>query len=74
MAQKGGPAGLLGLDAGVLEAGRPADLVLFDPGAPVAINADVLRSKSKNSPFDGRLLQGRVLLTAAGGRIVHDAR
>ena len=69
-----GPAALLGLDAGGLEADAPADLVLFDPGAPVVIDADKLRSKSKNSPFDGRVLQGKVLLTVVGGRIVHDAR
>ncbi|MES2833859.1 MAG: dihydroorotase [Pseudomonadota bacterium] len=69
-----GPAALLGLEAGRIEAGAPADFVLFDPNAPVVIHADKLRSKSKNSPFDGRRLQGRVLLTAVGGRIVHDAR
>lgn len=69
-----GPAGLLGLDAGVLAADAPADLILFDPNAPVVIDAATLRSKSKNSPFDGRRLQGRVLLTVVGGRIVHDQR
>lgn len=69
-----GPAALLGLDAGVLAAGSPADLVLFDPGAPVVVNADTLKSKSKNSPFDGRRLQGKVLLSIVGGRIVHDVR
>ena len=69
-----GPAGLLGLDAGVLSQGAPADLVLFDAGAPVVVDAATLRSKSKNSPFDGRRLQGKVLLTVVGGRIVHDAR
>ncbi len=63
-----GPASLLGLDAGRLAAGAPADLVLFDPGAPVVIDADALRSKSKNSPFDGRRLQGKVRLTVVGGR------
>ncbi len=65
-----GPATLLGLDAGVLEAGAPADLILFDPGAPVIVDADALRSKSKNSPFDGRRLQGRVETTVVGGRVV----
>ena len=69
-----GPSTLLGLDAGVLATRAPADLILFDPGAPVVIDADGLKSKSKNSPFDGRRLQGRVLLTVVGGRIVHDAR
>lgn len=69
-----GPATLLDLESGVLEADAPADLVLFDPGAPVVVDAATLRSKSRNSPFDGRRLQGRVLLTIVGGRIVHDAR
>lgn len=69
-----GPATLLGLEAGELSADAPADLILFDPGAPVVIDANALKSKSKNSPFDGRRLQGKVLLTVVGGRIVHDAR
>jgi dihydroorotase len=69
-----GPAGLLGLDAGVLKAGAPADLVLFDPGAPVVIDAEALKSKSKNSPFDGRRLQGKVIGTFVGGRRVYGAR
>lgn len=69
-----GPAALLGLEAGVLAAGAPADLVLFDPAAPVVIDAATLRSKSKNTPFDGRRLQGRVMATWVGGRQVfgHD--
>ncbi len=54
------PAQLLGLDAGALKIGAPADLVLCDIGAPVRIDADKLISKSKNSPFDGRSLQGKV--------------
>jgi dihydroorotase len=46
--------------------------VLFDLGAPIVIDADRLLSKSKNSPFDGRRLQGRVRLTMVSGRIVHE--
>ncbi|MBX3476365.1 MAG: dihydroorotase [Brevundimonas sp.] len=65
-----GPAALLGLDAGALSPGAPADLVLFDPSAPVVIDADALRSKSKNTPFDGRRLQGRIRTTWVGGRQV----
>jgi len=57
------PARMIGLPAGRLAAGTPADLVLCDINAPVVIDADKLLSKSKNSPFDGRSLQGRVLLT-----------
>lgn len=67
-----GPAALLGLEAGSLKAGAPADLVLFDPGAPVVIDAEALRSKSKNSPFDGRRLQGKVHRTLVAGRSVFE--
>ena len=67
------PARLLGLDAGRIGKGAPADLVLCDLGAPVLIDADKLISKSKNSPFDGRTLQGQVKMTLVGGRVVHAA-
>jgi dihydroorotase len=67
------PAELLGLQAGRLAPGAPADLVLVDIDAPVIIDADKLVSKSKNSPFDGRRLQGQVLMTIVDGRIVHQA-
>ena len=63
-----GPAGVLGLPGGALSEDAPADLVLFDPNAPVVIDAAALRSKSKNSPFDGRRLQGKVAGTWVGGR------
>ncbi len=65
------PATLLGLASGRLREGAPADLVLFDPDAPVLIDADRLLSKSKNSPFDGRRLQGKVIATLVQGRLVH---
>ena len=68
------PAQLLGLPGGRISPGAPADLVLCDIGAPFVLDADALISKSKNSPFDGRRLQGLVLMTLAGGRVVHKAR
>ena len=67
------PAALLGLPSGRLARGAPADLVLFDLDAPQVIDADTLLSKSKNSPFDGRRLQGRVCATLVDGRLVHGA-
>jgi dihydroorotase len=67
------PAELLGLQAGRLSPGAPADLVLVDIDAPVIVDADKLMSKSKNSPFDGRRLQGQVLMTVVDGRVVHQA-
>lgn len=67
------PADLLGLDAGRLAKGAPADLVLCSLDTPVVIDADRLVSKSKNSPFDGRRLQGKVLRTLVDGRTVYTA-
>jgi dihydroorotase len=67
-----GPAAILGLDAGKLEIGTPADLVLFDPEVPYKIDVDRFRSKTKNSPFDGRPVQGRALRTFVAGRPVFD--
>ncbi|QDL90635.1 amidohydrolase family protein [Paroceanicella profunda] len=64
------PARLLGLDGGRLSAGAPADLVLFDPDAPFVLDRYTLRSKSKNTPFDQRRMQGRVFGTWVGGRRV----
>ncbi|HEY3951271.1 dihydroorotase [Phenylobacterium sp.] len=65
------PADLLGLPQGRLAKGAPADLVLADLAAPLLIDADKLVSKSKNSPFDGRRLQGKVLRTLVDGRTVY---
>jgi dihydroorotase len=68
------PAEILGLAAGRLAPGAPADLVLLDPDEPYVLDKQDLRSRSKNSPFDEARLQGRVILTLAGGRIVYDRR
>lgn len=61
------PARRLGLDAGRLAVGAPADLVLFDPDAPFILDRFALQSKSKNTPFDGARMEGRVLGTWVGG-------
>lgn len=66
------PARRFGLPGGRLSPGAPADLVLFDPDAPFRLDRATLRSKSKNTPFDGALLQGRVAGTWVGGTRVHD--
>jgi dihydroorotase len=67
------PADLLGLPVGRLNIGGPADLVIFDPDRPMRIEPSTFSSKSKNSPFDGRLVQGQVLLTVVDGRTVFSA-
>jgi len=64
------PANRLGLDAGRLSVGAPADLVLFDPDAPFQLNRFELQSKSKNTPFDDARLQGKVLGTWVAGTSV----
>lgn len=61
------PAKLLGLEAGRMAQGAPADLILFDPDVPFIMDRFTLLSKSKNTPFDGRRMQGRVLKTFVGG-------
>ena len=67
------PAGILGLAAGRLKVGAAADLVLFDPGRGWKVEAKKFRSKSKNSPFDDRPVQGMVLRTVVDGRTVYEA-
>ncbi len=61
------PANRLGLPCGRLTPGAPADLVLFDPDASVKLDRTTLHSKSKNTPFDGAILQGKVIATYVGG-------
>ncbi len=65
------PARRLGLPGGRLATGAPADLVLFDPDAPFVLDRFALRSKSKNTPFDGARMQGKVLGTWVAGRRVY---
>lgn len=65
------PAELLGLETGRLSPGSPADIVVFDPGEPWVLDADQLRSRSKNSPFDKARFQGRARYTLVGGRLVY---
>ena len=64
------PANRLGLPQGRLAVGAPADLVLFDPDAPFVLDRFSLRSKSKNTPFDGARLQGKVRATYVNGTCV----
>ena len=61
------PAKRLGLPQGRLAEGAPADLVLFDPDAPFVLDRFKLASKSKNTPFDGMRMEGKVLATWVAG-------
>jgi len=71
MTQK--PAEILKLPVGRLSPGAPADFIIFDPEVAYLFDAKALRSRSKNTPFDGRRLQGRVLRTVVGGKTVYEA-
>ena len=62
------PAKLLGLSSGRLNVGAPADLILFDPDKPFVLNRADLLSKSKNTPYDLRRMQGKVLKTFVKGK------
>jgi len=64
------PAELLNLPQGRLAIGAPADVILIDLGAPFRLDSDKLRSKSNNSPFDEKLMQGAVKRTFIAGKTV----
>jgi len=64
------PAGILGLNAGTIAPGSQADLAVFDPKAEWTLDARKLTSKSKNTPFNGRRMTGKVVHTLVGGRFV----
>ena len=68
------PSKRLGLPTGRLSVGAPADLVLFDPDAPFQLDRATLKSKSRNTPFDGARMQGRVRGTwVAGVKVSEEA-
>ncbi|MEA3409774.1 MAG: dihydroorotase, partial [Candidatus Eisenbacteria bacterium] len=66
------PASILGLPHGSLAVGAPADVAVIDPDWTWEITADWFVSKSKNSPFTGRKVQGRVTHTISRGEIVFE--
>lgn len=66
------PAGILGLQAGRLEVGAAADLAVIDLDRRWTVDAERLASKSRNTPFQGWELQGKVVMTIVGGEIRYD--
>jgi dihydroorotase len=66
------PADILGLDAGRLKKGAPADLVLIDPDAPYVLDPAKLHSRARNTPFEGRRFQGFATKSFVGGECVYD--
>jgi dihydroorotase len=67
------PARVMNLPGGTLAVGAPADVTVLDPDRAVTISAAALRSRSKNTPFDGWQLRGGVVATLVGGRVVYQA-
>jgi dihydroorotase len=65
------PARILRVPGGSLTEGAPADLTILAPDLPVTIVAAHMRSKSRNTPFDGWQLTGGVAATIVGGRVVY---
>jgi dihydroorotase len=65
------PARILRVPGGSLSEGAPADISILAPDLRVTVSAATMRSKSKNTPFDGWTLRGGVAATIVGGRIVY---
>ncbi|MBR1481874.1 MAG: dihydroorotase [Ruminococcus sp.] len=67
------PARILGIPAGTLAVGANADIALLNPDEQWTVNPDALHGKSKNTPFKGMTLTGRVKMTLLGGKLVFNA-
>jgi dihydroorotase len=65
------PARILRVTGGSLSEGAPADISILAPDLAVTVSASQMRSKSKNTPFDGWRLRGGVAATIVGGRTIH---
>ena len=65
------PAKILNVPGGSLAEGAPADITILAPDLMVTVSAARMRSKSKNTPFDGWDLRGGVAATIVGGRLVY---
>lgn len=68
------PSRILNIPAGTLRTGANADVVLFDPEKKWVVDPERLHGKSKNTPFKGMTLQGKVAMTIFRGRVVYDGR
>jgi dihydroorotase len=66
------PARCFHLPGGTLRAGAAADVAVFDPAAQWTVDPAAFHSKSRNTPFAGRMLTGRAVLTLVDGLIVHE--
>ena len=67
------PANILGINAGTLAVGAPADIALLDLNEQWTVDVNRLHGKSKNTPFKGMTLSGRVKKTFLDGQLVFEA-
>lgn len=65
------PARILGIEAGTLRPGAPADVAVFDIARESAVHAQRMASRSRNTPFEGRSYYGACVLTLCGGKPVY---
>ena len=72
MTHKG--AEICDLPAGTLSLGAPGDVCIFDPYLKWKVNAEAFKSKSRNCPWNGRTLRGKVKATFVGGKVVFRLR
>ena len=68
------PSKLLGLKSGEISQGARADLIIFDPELEWTVDRDLFASKGRNTPFHGKTLKGRNLLTMVDGKIVYSEK
>ena len=68
------PARILGIDRGCIDVGRVADLVIVDLDAEYCIDKETFYSKGKNTPFQGRRVQGRIISTFVAGERVYNRK
>ena len=68
------PAKILGIDRGEIAEGKVADLTIFDPNKKYTYTEDMIVSKSHNTPWIGKELQGEVKYTIVGGKLSYESK
>lgn len=66
------PASILNISKGSIKKGYPANIVLFNPDEEITVDKNSFKSKSRNTPFNGKKLFGRIYMTILNGKIVYN--